>query len=186
MTCKINRIDFYNMVGTNDIKDIINSLKTEGIEAKVRDVAYLAMCDTFVDKTFAEQVAYQGCSKPSNKVLSALAEKLKPFGIGAVTTISKDENREELLKEISEMKKIADSANKDGDTDTYIKASKVVLDARVKLNDKFNIEEEEGQKRIIVVPQKHDIICKWTSRECSAMPSKEACMKYYNLIDADK
>ena len=42
------------MIGHNDIKDIINSLKTEGIEAKVRDVAYLAMCDTFSDKYIAE------------------------------------------------------------------------------------------------------------------------------------
>lgn len=174
------------MISKNDISDIVKSLKTEGVEVRLRDVAYLVMCDAFVDKSLAEKVAYQEEERPSNKVLSILAEKLKPFGIGAVTTISKDENREELLKEISEMKKIADSANRDGDTDTYIKASKVVLDARVKLNDKFNIEEEEGQKRIIVVPQKHDIICKWTSRECSAMPSKEACMKYYNLIDADK
>lgn len=174
------------MIGTNDIKGIINALKTEGIDAKVRDVAYLVMCDAFVDKELAEQVAYQECNKPSEKVLISLAEKLKPFGIGAVTTISKDENREALLKEISEMKQIADEAKASGDSDTFIKASKVVLDARVKLNDKFNIEEEEGQRRIIVVPQKHDIICKWTNRECSAMPSKEACMKYYNLINTDK
>ena len=172
------------MISYNDIKDIINSLKTEGIEARLRDVAYLVMCDSFVDKALAAKVASQEDEKPSNKVLSTLAEKLKPFGIGAITTISKDENREALLKEISEMKQIADDAKASGDSDTFIKSSKVVLDARVKLNDKFNIEE--GQKRIIVVPQKHDIICKWTSRECSAMPSKEACMKYYNLIDAEK
>lgn len=169
------------MIGYNNIKDIINSLKTEGIEAKIRDVAYLAMCDTFVDKSLAEKVAYQEDSKPSNKVLSALAKKLKPFGIGAVTTISKDENREELLKLLQ---KIQD-AERDGTIDPK-DAIKIEADIRVKLNDKFNIEEEEGQKRIIVVPQKHDMICKWTSRECSAMPSKEACMKYYNLIDAEK
>jgi len=169
------------MIGTNDIKDIINSLKTEGIEARVRDVAYLAMCDTFVDKALAAKVAYQDDEKPSNKVLSVLAEKLKPFGIGAVTTISKDENREELLKLLQ---KIQDAERK-GTIDPK-DAIKIEADIRVKLNDKFNIEEEEGQKRIIVVPQKHDIICKWTSRECSAMPSKEACMKYYNLIDAEK
>ena len=84
------------------------------------------------------------------------------------------------------MKKIASEAKATNDTDTFIKASKVVLDARVKLNDKFNIEEAEGQKRIIIVPQKHDIICKWTQRGCSSMPSKEACMKYYKLIDAEK
>ena len=174
------------MISYNDIKDIINSLKTEGVEARIRDVAYLVMCDSFVDKALAAKVAYQEDEKPSNKILSVLAEKLKPFGIGAVTTISKDENREALLKEISEMKDIADKAKEENDSDTYIKASKVVLDARVKLNDKFNIEEEEGQRRIIVVPQKHDIVCKFTNRECSAMPSKEACMKYYNQIDADK
>lgn len=169
------------MISYNDIKDIINSLKTEGIEARVRDVAYLVMCDSFVDKGLAAKVAYQEEDKPSNKVLSMLAEKLKPFGIGAVTTISKDENREELLKLLQRVQ----DAEREGTIDPK-DAIKIEADIRVKLNDKFNIEEEEGQRRIIVVPQKHDIICKWTSRECSAMPSKEACMKYYNLIDADK
>ena len=169
------------MISYNDIKDIINSLKTEGIEARVRAVAYLVMCDSFVDKGLAAKVAYQEEDKPSNKVLSMLAEKLKPFGIGAVTTISKDENREELLKLLQRVQ----DAEREGTIDPK-DAIKIEADIRVKLNDKFNIEEEEGQRRIIVVPQKHDIICKWTSRECSAMPSKEACMKYYNLIDADK
>lgn len=169
------------MISYNDIKDIINSLKTEGIEARVRDVAYLVMCDSFVDKGLAAKVAYQEEDKPSSKVLSMLAEKLKPFGIGAVTTISKDENREELLKLLQRVQ----NAEREGTIDPK-DAIKIEADIRVKLNDKFNIEEEEGQRRIIVVPQKHDIICKWTSRECSAMPSKEACMKYYNLIDADK
>lgn len=169
------------MISYNDIKDIINSLKTEGIEARVRDVAYLVMCDAFVDKGLAAKVAYQEDEKPSNKVLSTLSEKLKPFGIGAVTTISKDENREELLKLLQRVQ----DAEREGTIDPK-DAIKIEADIRVKLNDKFNIEEEEGQKRIIVVPQKHDIICKFTNRECSAMPSKEACMKYYNLIDADK
>lgn len=169
------------MISYNDIKYIINSLKTEGIEARVRDVAYLVMCDSFVDKGLAAKVAYQEEDKPSSKVLSMLAEKLKPFGIGAVTTISKDENREELLKLLQRVQ----NADREGTIDPK-DAIKIEADIRVKLNDKFNIEEEEGQRRIIVVPQKHDIICKWTSRECSAMPSKEACMKYYNLIDADK
>lgn len=169
------------MISYNDIKYIINSLNTEGIEARVRDVAYLVMCDSFVDKGLAAKVAYQEEDKPSSKVLSMLAEKLKPFGIGAVTTISKDENREELLKLLQRVQ----NAEREGTIDPK-DAIKIEADIRVKLNDKFNIEEEEGQRRIIVVPQKHDIICKWTSRECSAMPSKEACMKYYNLIDADK
>lgn len=169
------------MISYNDIKDIINSLKTEGIEARIRDVAYLVMCDSFVDKALAAKVAYQEDEKPSNKVLSMLADKLKPFGIGAVTTISKDENREELLKLLQRVQ----DAEREGTIDPK-DAIKIEADIRVKLNDKFNIEEEEGQRRIIVVPQKHDIICKHTNRECSAMPSKEACMKYYNLIDADK
>lgn len=169
------------MISYNDIKDIINSLKTEGIEARVRDVAYLVMCDSFVDKALAAKVAYQEDEKPSSKVLTMLSEKLKPFGIGAVATISKDENREELLKLLQRVQ----DAEREGTIDPK-DAIKIEADIRVKLNDKFNIEEEEGQRRIIVVPQKHDIICKWTSRECSAMPSKEACMKYYNLIDADK
>lgn len=174
------------MIGTNDIKDIINSLKTEGIEAKVRDVAYLAMCDTFADKSLAEKVAYQEDSKPSEKVLSALAKKLKPFGIGAFTTISKDENLEELLKELAETKEIAALAKEKGEIKEFIQAQSRVFDVRVKLNDKFNIEEENGRQRLIKLPPKRDIICPHTNRECYSMPTKEACMKYYNLIDAEK
>lgn len=163
------------------MRDIINSLKTEGVNVGLRDVAYLVMCDSFVDKALASKVAFQDDYRPSQKSLSILAEKLKPFGIGAVTTISKDENREELLKLLQRVQ----DAEREGTIDPK-DAIKIEADIRVKLNDKFNIEEEEGQRRIIVVPQKHDIICKHTNRECSAMPSKEACMKYYNLIDSDK
>lgn len=169
------------MISEKDMREIINSLKTEGISVGLRDVAYLVMCDSFVEKSLAEKVAFQDDYRPSTKSLAALAEKLKPFGIGAVTTISKDENREELLKLLQRVQE----GERDGTIDPK-DAIKIEADIRVKLNDKFNIEEEEGQRRIIVVPQKHDIICKWTSRECSAMPSKEACMKYYNLIDAEK
>lgn len=59
-------------------------------------------------------------------------------------------------------------------------------DIRARLNDKFDMQKSDKERRIIVVPQKHLFICKYTNRECSNMPPKEVCMKYYNLVEKDK
>ena len=56
-------------------------------------------------------------------------------------------------------------------------------DIRARLNDKFDMQKSDKERRIIVVPQKHLFICKYTNRECSNMPPKEVCMKYYNLVE---
>lgn len=169
------------MIAYNDVKEIIDSLKSDGIDVRVRDVAYLILCDTFSDKTIPEKVVYKANDIPTSETLAALSEKLKPFGIGEINTISKDENREELLKLLNRIQ--------DGERAGLIDpkdAIKIEADIRVKLNDKFNIEEEDTKKRIIVVPQKHDIICPHTNRECTYMPSKEACKKHYKLIEIER
>ena len=59
-----------------------------------------------------------------------------------------------------------------------MKGSKVVLDGGVKVKDKLNIEEEEGEKGIMVVGEKEEIMWKWSWRECCGMGRKEGWMKY--------
>lgn len=162
------------MITRENIESIIETLKTEGLKVTFSDVAYLALCDVFAEKTLAKEIIYGDSKMTSAKVLDMLAPQLKPFGIGAAENISKDENREALIKLLKEIDE-SDMEAKD--------AIKLKADIRLKLQTKFEIEEGEKQKRIIVVPQKHDTVCKYTHRECSAMPSKEACMKYYNLVD---
>lgn len=92
--------------------------------------------------------------------------------------ITKEENKAELIKMLDEI----DAALQRKEIQ-FKDAMALKRDIRVKLNDKFEMEESTKEKRIIVVPQKHDYVCPHTNRECTKMPSKEACMEYYGLIE---
>ena len=108
------------------------------------------------------------------KMLAAL----EPFGVGVVnvTAITKEQNKNDLIKLLERVQMLGESKAID------IKdALKMEGDLRVKLNDKFEMEETQKQKRIIIVPSKHDIVCPHTNRECNFWPSKAACMKHYQL-----
>ena len=103
---------------------------------------------------------------------------LEPFGVGVVnvTAITKEQNKNDLIKLLERVQMLGESKAID------IKdALKMEGDLRVKLNDKFEMEETQKQKRIIIVPSKHDIVCPHTNRECNFWPSKAACMKHYQL-----
>lgn len=95
--------------------------------------------------------------------------------------LTKEQNKADLIELLSRIKRLSEN----GDMDPK-DAVRLETDIRVKLNDKFEMEKSEDERKIIVVPNKRDIVCPYTNRECYSMPSKEACMKYYNLTDADK
>lgn len=96
-------------------------------------------------------------------------------------TITREENRQgfiDLLAKIEDGLAQGRMSLKD--------AVALEKDIRARLNDKFDMQKSDKERRIIVVPQKHLFICKYTNRECSNMPPKEVCMKYYNLVEKDK
>ena len=96
-------------------------------------------------------------------------------------TITREENRQgfiDLLAKIDEGLAQGRISFKD--------AMALEKDIRARLNDKFDMQKSDKERRIIVVPQKHLFVCKYTNRECSNMPPKEVCMKYYNLVEKDK
>lgn len=96
------------------------------------------------------------------------------------TTITREENRQgfiELLAKIDEGLAQGRISFKD--------AMALEKDIRARLNDKFDMQKSDKERRIIVVPQKHLFICPHTNRECSNMPPKEVCMKYYNLVEKE-
>ena len=163
------------MIGSEDIKSVIGSLKNDGHTVTIADIAFLALSDTLADKDAIRSLIYTNKKSAGAKAMDALADILKPYGIGDKENITKDENREELIKLLKDI----DNSGMDAKDAIKLKA-----DIRLKLQTKFEIEDSEKQRRIIVVPKKHDLICKFTNRECSAMPSKEACMTYYTLVEA--
>lgn len=173
------------MIKKDDIRVILKSTRQEWATVSEKDIAFAVLCDTFADKATAYKMAYGKTSADAethyrSAGMQKLLAVLEPFGIGSVNEemITREQNKTELIRLLKEIKTLAESRKIDAKD-----AVKMEADIRVKLNDKFEMEESQSQKRIIIVPQKHDMICPHTNRECTSMPTKEACMKYYGLKD---
>lgn len=171
------------MLNNEDITLALTSIKGEFSKAAEKDVIFVILYNMLEDKDKAYKYAYRvkgnGKERYESSVFKPLLAALEPFGLGSENKgITKEENKDrfvKLLSSVDEMLREHKIEAKD--------AIKLEADIRTKLNDKFNIEESLKQKRIIVVPQKHDIICKHTQRECTFWPSKEACKEHYGLKD---
>lgn len=173
------------MIKKDDIRLVLESVKGDFPDATEKDVVFVALCDVFQDKQFAYYMAYkkynvQAASFYREDKMVKLIAALEPFGLGVVDKkkLTKEENKQELINLIDRTERLMDTGDieeKDG--------LKIIGDLRVKLNDKFEMEESQKQKRIIIVPSKHDLICQSTGRECTYFPTKAACMKKYNLIE---
>ena len=177
-------------ITSDDMKRLRATMAHEWPDLRVTDVAFAVLCETFEDDAVAVAVAYRE-KAPANgeesKAFSPRAQALRKavhqivFGaVGQEDTISKEENRSELIRMIDEIQAGMDNGEiekKDG--------LKMIADIRVKLNDKFEIEERsEGRQRLIIVPQKRDMICRYTNRECMNWPTREACIRHYNIKEA--
>lgn len=174
------------MISNEDIKDIGKRMAGEWKDLRVRDIAFAALCAIFVDKRIAARIAYgereakEGERMASETRVVSLVSVLRQYGVGMTEvdegSISKEENRAELVKmldEIDRQMQMGQIAPKD--------ALSLKKDIRVKLQDKFEIENVEQAQRIIVVPQKRDMVCPHTNRECTYWPTKEACMEHFGL-----
>lgn len=94
---------------------------------------------------------------------------------------TREDNKAALLAQIDEI----EQAFKDGEI-SYKDKSAQISAIRFRLQDKFELENSDTERRIVIVPAKHLYICPHTNRECGNMPPKEVCMKYYNLVEKDK
>ena len=166
-----------------DIKIVLDTVRTDWQSVSEKDIAFAILCDVLEDKTLAYRLAYRKSEKEAENFYNTprfkkLLNVLESFGFGIVDTnaITKEENKGELLKMLDRIDNLLNT----GDLEPK-DAIKMQTDIRVKLNDKFEMEETQKQKRIIIVPSKHDIVCPHTNRECNFRPSKAACMKHYQL-----
>ena len=94
---------------------------------------------------------------------------------------TKEENKAALLAQIDDI----EDAYRHNEI-TFKEKSSLISAIRFRLQDKFELERSDKERRIIVVPAKHHHVCKYTHRECSNMPPKEVCMKYYNLVEKEE
>ena len=181
------------MITNANIDEIIKKVKDElNKQVTLRDVMFIINESLFEDRKTAYKASFGEVISDNDldvyiysERIQKLIELLAPFtksnsdnGVVSEDDITFEENKQGLIKLLNQITK----AKADGIMDTK-DAFKLETDIRVKLNDKFDTAESTENKHIIVVPSKHDTICPHTNYECTFMPTKEACMKYYNLKD---
>lgn len=172
------------MIKNEELKGIVQTARRTIPDVTERDVVFLVLCDVFANKDFCHKAAYgKSCNNIADLLASEKTKELKkllePFGVGIdLQGMTKDENTQKMIGLLTEIQSMKNENL--GSRDRIALLSKEA-DIRVKLNEKFGIDEGTRNRRIITVPQKHDTICRYTQRECSLMPSKKACMEYYNL-----
>lgn len=173
------------MLKKENIKLILESARNDWQSVTEKDIVFAILCDVFEDKTLAYRMAYRKTEKDAEAFYKTPRFKkfltlLEPFGIGSVdsTTITREQNKGDLIKLLARVQALGENGGLE------IKdALKLEGDLRVKLNDKFEMEESQRQKRIIIVPSKHDVICPTTHRECNYWPTRKACVRHFGLID---
>lgn len=178
------------MLNNDNIKDVLSAVRSDWRGCSVNDITFCMLCDQFLDKSVAYNAAYgkevteeQASKHYASPKMAKLLDALKPFGIGNLDgdSVTREENKAgllDLLKKVKDPEIVRQMGIKD--------ALNFEKDIRVKLQDKFDMEETSKQRRIIVVPQKHDLICPHTHFECTYMPSREACIKYYKIKENAK
>ena len=173
------------MIKKDNIKMILETVRADWQSVSEKDIAFAILCDALEDKSLAYRLAYRKSEKEANAFYETprfkkLLDALEPFGVGSLdnSTVTREENKGELLKMLDRI----DALLQNGDLEPK-DAIKMQTDIRVKLNDKFDMEESQKQKRIIVVPSKHDVVCPTTHRECNYWPTRKACVLHFGFID---
>jgi len=189
------------MITIEDIENIVSDLRGQTYKASKGDITF-ALLSGIVGNEVASYLAFNTPVSNLPKYikgtkLKCVRKALIGFGLlgdkpAASTTtqnekeipqgkreITKEENREALMAELDEISRL----QRNGDLDAK---DAVMARARIRfeLNKNFEMDKSEDERRILIVPQKHDIVCPHTHFECTYMPTKEACMEHYNLKEA--
>jgi hypothetical protein len=189
------------------IEDVIESAKVHGHDVSIRDVIYSYVRVRFdndlmiytalfgipkSDQTIPEYevsdsvkylINYFKRSQKNKEKEKAqedemVARLLEPqsSGTGQEQDITFEENKSAMIALIERVEEgIADGKIEPD------KGLKIIADIRVKLNDKFNTQEE-NKSSVYIMPAMYDLICPHTHRECYQM-TKEYAMKQFDLIE---
>lgn len=190
------------MITIKDIEDIVSDLRGQTFKASKGDIAFCLLRD-IVGNEVASYLAFNtpvtNLAKYVNGNKVKLVKKaLSTFELNTTKKLAdinashkeesyvitkeltKDENRKALMDELREINYLQKNGELEA-KDAIMAKTRI----RFELNKNFEMEKSDDERRIIVVPQKHDKVCPYTHRECTDMPTKEACMQYYNLVEKE-
>ncbi len=176
------------MITTENIKKIIEDCNKAGFSIKVPDIAYILMRNVFEDKFVTFCLMFPTEASEAHFKVYEEQDKVK-YLLRYMTThgynvsmksqdseeLSFEENKNEIIKLISETQKALD----DGAIEAK-DALKIQADLRCKLTDKFKVNDTSVAQYVVV--QEHcNHICEFTGHEC-VLP-KEYLMEKFNLVE---
>lgn len=166
-----------------EIKEIVEYFRKQGKQIRVRDIAYAMLSRLFESDVTAYQCLFgnEGYEEykdaPERKEIE---NYLKLQGHIKTQKASDDElSFEQNKREMQALIQRFEDGIENGTIEPAIGLAKIA-DIRVKLNDKFNIQEEQ-QERVIQVIRKFNAVCD-CGREIY-VPTKQELMEEYNLIE---
>ena len=165
-----------------DIRETIERFKKDGTQIRVRDIAFCLLAEMFETDATAYQCLF-GNEGYEDYVSSPTRKKVREYlhlqrwlpNERTESELSFEENRKEMQGLIDRFEEGMAS----GLIEPATGLAKIA-DIRVKLNDKFNIQEEQ-QERVIQVLRKFNAVC-----ECGReiyKPTKQELMEEYDLIE---
>jgi hypothetical protein len=126
-------------------------------------------------KFFTDKFTANEREASKNAIVEQLT-KQNEKSVQAEKEITFEENKAEMTKLIDRVEEGIATGTIEPD-----KGLKIIADIRVKLNDKFKVEETTDVQ-YIVVNKKYNAICEHTHRECF-LQTKEYAKEHWHLID---
>lgn len=180
------------MVSKEEIQKCKDMCQKRGLIVTDRDIAFLFVNREFRDEVLAYTCIYGDAPEENIKAyvesLAVLRQYMnenwtKKKQVIDYETISGDmtfeDNRDALISYLNDIQVLMAERKidpKDG--------MKMMTDIRLKLNDKFNIKEQQVEQRIIVQP-KFSHICQHTHKECW-LQTRSYAMEHWHLIPDPK
>ena len=184
------------MISNNEIKGLIEACKDAGFEnIGLRDVAYAWLSTfPFLDPMLAYKAIYgrdEDFDMDRGRKYGETAEMIY------LKNLLETNYGKKTKKELQESEDMTFEMNKQGiirlikETEDAMEAKqiekkdglKILADLRVKLNDKFNVQEEVVEQ-MVVVEKKFNHICKY-GYECY-LPTKEELIEMYDLVPREE
>lgn len=189
------------MITNENIRQTINDCAKAGHSVGMRDISYILLCKHYEDIATAYRIlfgldadfnadyvyTYDQTNSinylrqyiENNLMVDLSGKKKKKKVLSDEEDISFEENKAEIIKLIKDTQE----AMTRGDIEAK-DALKIQADLRVKLTDKFRVQEDVRDQIVVVYP-KYSSVCA-CGRECAPRPiSKEEAMKMYDLIEKE-
>lgn len=173
------------------IANIVETGMREGFTIRVRDISFVLLSRCYEDKEVAYKSLFGKDDDNYNEYVVSDVVKFVESKIPkeSYRSNSRPKSQDEITFEqnkaeiISLIKQTQDAlANKEIEVKD---ALKIEADLRVKLNDKFSVNDT-NQEQLVIVTQKYDDICPYCSHEISRRPiSKEEAKEMYKLVEKD-